>query len=154
MFEYNKNNVNVFMDEKKLDEKVIIKSHDKTYETSIKEDETGKYLNFKEKKIYLTELKPITLEYLLKRMRRGKTVSPMEVDQVFENVKCINVKCEFGNDRYLKVQYLGYDEAERSYQYQLEGEPLEIEDGIDMVGQTIKDYTLAYMLNIGLLRVA
>lgn len=154
LFKYNDNNINVFVSDTENGTKVIAKLNDKIYEPIIEEDKNGKYFDFREKKIYLKELEPITLEYLLRRMRRGKIISPMEMDQALEKVRCIDAKCEFGNTGYVKILYLGYDEIEKNYQYKIEGNLLGVEDGISMVGQTIKDYTLAYMLNTGMLKIA
>ena len=60
MYNYNNNNISVFLDSTEEGSEIVARFHNKVFETSVEEDSEGKYFIFKENKVYLNELKPIT----------------------------------------------------------------------------------------------
>ena len=153
LYNYNNNNISVFLDSTEEGSEIVARFHNKVFETSVEEDSDGKYFIFKENKVYLNELKPITFEYLLRRINRGKNIFPLDLNQALKNVGSVEAKYDFEHKGEIKIVYLGYDPYEKCDQYLLEGDLWRTLNDENKIGQTVKDHTLTYMLNTGIIQV-
>ena len=65
----------------------------------------------------------------------------------------MEAKYDFEHKGEIKIVYLGYDQYEKCVQYLLEGDLWRTLNDENKIGQTVKDHTLTYMLNTGIIQV-
>lgn len=84
-YNYKNGKINVYVPDENEDQEVVISIGNKSHDGYVLEDEDGKYFTFKEEKIYLRDLEPIDLNYLINKVNKKKQVSSAELCQVLKN---------------------------------------------------------------------